>query len=411
MYKQKSYRAILIVTVIVTILIILKLLAGFLSNSTAILSDAVHSITDLVVAIASLIGIYLANKPPDKRFNYGYYKIENLVSFFVSLTILGSSIELIYEGAKRLNTTANLDMPIIAFSVTVVSALVSLLLGLYLNRVSTLTHSPTISANAKDKLLDSVTSIVVLGAILASYFGVPCVEGIITITISLLAIKVGLEIGKEALLVLLDTTDETLEKQIGNIIKNTLGVVDYTRLRLRKTGASLLGDCEISVSANLDIDDAHKIAENVERNIKEQIPQMISFVVHIEPAKKNRVTIVFPVDKNEGLESQISPHFGKAQFIVIVDYDRENKKILKTRASHNPFLGKNNFVGLALTKWVIRQNIHVIIAKNIGEIAYYRLKGEHVDVLKAECQTVSECIEQFNRASFEPLIPHDKESS
>lgn len=409
MYKQKTHRAILIVTVVVGVLIILKLVAGFLSHSTAILSDAVHSITDLVVAIASLIGLYLANRPPDKRFNYGYYKVENIVSFFVSLTILGSSIELIYEGAKKLNSTISLDMPAVAFTITIISALASLALGLYLRRVSNLTQSPTISANAKDKLLDSITSVVVLGAIVASYFGIPYVEGIVTIAISLLAIKVGIEIGKEALLVLLDTTDERLEKQIGEIIKNTSGVIDYARLRIRKTGAFFLGDCEISVDPNLDIDDAHNIAENVEQNIRTQIPQIVSFVVHIEPAKRNRVTIVFPIDKNEGLQSKISAHFGRAQFIFTVIYDRKNEKILETKVSRNPFLGKDKFIGLALTKWVIRQSIHVIIAKKIGEIAYYRLKGEHVDVLKAECSSVMECLKEFNKDNLEPLIPHDKE--
>ena len=111
-------------------------------------------------------------------FNYGYYKVENLVSLFISAVILGSALDLIYEGIKKLKPVASLTLPIVAFVATIISTIISLVLALYLRRVNKKVSSPTIAANTEDKALDSITSLVVFGAVLSSYLKVSYVEGI-----------------------------------------------------------------------------------------------------------------------------------------------------------------------------------------------------------------------------------------
>ena len=95
---QNTIRVMYLVTTVVSCLIVLKIVVGIIASSSALISDAVHSVTDLIVAIASLVGLRLANRPPDKRFTYGYYKVENIITLFISLVILVQRESLFMKG-------------------------------------------------------------------------------------------------------------------------------------------------------------------------------------------------------------------------------------------------------------------------------------------------------------------------
>lgn len=394
--EKKSSKTMLIVTIVVAILIVGKVTAGIITSSSALISDAIHSIMDLVIAVASLIGLKLVQKPPDKRFSYGYYKVENIITFFISLVILASSGELIYEGILRIIEVPELSIPYLAIGMSIFSSIVSLLLGLYLRKVAKQTNSPTIKSNAQDKLMDTGTSLVVFAAILASFFSIKYVEGIVTILISLLSIYVGITIAKDSILSLLDVADKELKEKVQKTIEEVEGVINCHNLRLRPAGAYHLGDCEIKADASMGFEEAHDLTMKVEKKVKEEYPAIISFVVHIEPTKKEKRKIIIPITEMRGLDSKVGEHFGKAERVLLVVISVPKREILEVKEIENPFRGKKkNLVGFALTKLVMEEEINTVITKNVGEISYFKLKGENVDVFKAECEKVADCIEKI----------------
>ncbi len=408
-YAKETRRSILVVIAVVSLLIVLKLVFGIISKSSALISDAVHSTTDLIVALASLIGLYFANRPPTKKFSYGYYKVENLTTLLISIVILGSSGELIYEGIKRLFETPVLVIPYVAMGVALFSSLSSLILGYYLRKVAKKTKSTTIEANAKDKLLDTLTSLIVFSSILASFFEVKYFEGIVTIVISLMAIKIGIEIGKESLFSLLDKSDVKLEQEVGEMINKTAGVINFARLRIRKSGSYYLGDCEIRVQKELSIDEAHEISEKVKAKILTEDLNIITFVVHVEPEQREERRIILPVFENQGLESVVFKQFGRAPKLLLVNVNIQSKSIGLIEEIKNPFLKQESHAGLAFTKLVLKKDINTLITKEIGEITFYKLKGEHIEVYRADCDNIKDCLEKLFHNKLETIQTPTKE--
>ncbi|MBD3190367.1 MAG: cation diffusion facilitator family transporter [Candidatus Heimdallarchaeota archaeon] len=401
--SKQAARTMYLVIAVVLLLIVVKIVIGIIASSTALISDAIHSISDLVVAVASIIGLRLANRPPDKRFAYGYYKIENIVTLFISLVIFGSSGELIYEGIKRILSPPQIDIPYIAMGGAIFSSVASVILGIYLRHVGKQTSSPTIVANAKDKLMDGATSFVVFGAILASFLSINYIEGIITILISILSIKIGFDIAKESILALLDVTDEDLKTKVEEIVTATEGVIHTARLRIRKAGAYYLGDCEIKVDSSIGIEEGHDISEAAEKNVQEVFPEIISFVVHVEPFQKKERRVICPITEPKGLDSPIANHFGRAQKLLLAEVSLEEKAVKSYSIQNNPFNTRKHLAGLALTKMVIDEEINTLITINIGEIAFFKLKGEHVDIFQADCETVKECLQGLMDNNLPPL--------
>ncbi len=398
--QKKSIQSMYIVIAVVSIFIILKILIGFLSNSTALLSDAVDSSTDLVVAISSIIGLKLVSRPPDKRFSYGYYKIENLITLGIAILIFIGSGTLVYEGIKSFFEVPSIQIPFYAMGVAIFSSITSLILYIYLKRVGQATSSPTILANAKDKITDSFRGIIILFGIICSYFKINYAEGIITILISSLAFKVGLEIATESILALLDYSDGKMQEKIEEVIKDTVGVENINRIRVRKTGAYYLGDAEIAIEGARDFECAHELADEIQQKIIESIPEVISFIVHVEPAIRNKLRIIFPIniEKNKddiNLDYPVYDHFGRAPHLLFISLDRQKKEIKETRIVDNPFVEKKQHAGLKLSKMLAKDEINTLFTKDIGEIAFYLLSGEHIDIFKADCATINECIEKL----------------
>jgi len=407
--SKTALKSMIIVTIVVCVLITLKITFGLISNARVLISDAVESSTDLVVALASIVGLFLASRPPDSKFGYGYYKVENLVSFFISILIMGSSWKLIYDAIIDFSKEPAISVPYFALGTALFSSCVSLTIGLYLRQVAKETSSPTIEANGKDKILDSIRSIIIFATILASYFKVKYVETTITILISLLAIKVGLEIGKDAVYALLDITEPGMASKVREILETSTDILDFADIRIRKSGAYFFGDCEIKIPDSIGFKDAHKISEKIKEAIHSEFPNIISFVIHIEPEERPDRIMIFPVDDEKGLDSKISEHFGRASSLLLIETDLDTREIQRIEHLHNPFSSQDSFAGLALSRMMSEHNVNTLVTRNLGEIVFYKLKGKSIDLLKAQGNTVKECLDLLYQKKFEHIEQPTKE--
>jgi cation diffusion facilitator family transporter len=409
--KKIKIKSMIITSAVLFVLAALKTTIGFLSNSSSVESDALQSSVDLIITLISLIGLIVSQRPPDKRFSYGYHKVENLITFIISLGIFTTVILLIIEGINRIINPIQLRYPFIAMGISAVSIIVSFSLGIYLTKVAKSVSSPIIEANAKDKISDSVLSTAVLLSIILTYFNVEYAEGIVTILISLLIARVGFQIMKESLYGLLDISEIDFLNKVEEIILDTPGVNNCVRLRMRKAGGYYVGDAEIVVEEAIDVGEAHEILENVIKRVKEEFPEVFSFVVEIEPLEKTRRRILLPLKDAAKLESQINDYFKNARNLMLVDLNLLKNRVEKFVKIKNPFYDQTAEGAFKLAKLIEKENIDTIIVRDIGEIAFNQSKAEKAEIFKTASKNIQQSIDSLLKNNLEELEkPTDEES-
>ena len=409
--KKIKIKSMIISSAVLFVLAALKTTIGFLSNSSSVESDALQSSVDLIITLISLVGLIVSQRPPDKRFSYGYHKVENLITFLISLGIFGTVILLIISGIDRIITPVQLDYPFYAMGTSAISIIVSFSLGIYLTKVAKTVSSPIIEANAKDKISDSVLSTAVLVSIILTYFNVSYVEGIVTILISLLIARVGFQILKESLYGLLDISEIDFHNKVEKVILDTPGVNSCVRLRIRKAGGYYVGDAEIVVEEAIDVGEAHDILENVIKRVKKEFPQVFSLVVEIEPLEKTKRKVLIPLKDSAKLDSSINDYFKTAKNLMIVNLNIEKNRVEKFIKIKNPFYEQTAAGAFKLAKLIERENIDTLIVRNIGEIVFNQSKAEKVEIFKTLLTDIKSSLESLLDNQLEELEkPTDEDS-
>ncbi len=398
---KKGENAVVYSAITSLILTAIKLVGGILSNSAVLISDSLDSISDMISMVASWIGFKIAQRKPSKRFPYGYYKAESIASLFASLLILYGSYELVVMGYKRILSPISV-MSALSVVSAVVSSIISFSLSFYLNKVGKETNSQLLISTSKERMSDGFKSIVVLVAIVSSGFGIPYIEGITTIAISIMVLLFGLSSLKDSVLALMDINpDPSVEEKIESILSSYKDVKESGEIRLRKSGPFLFGEATIKVRRGIDVDRAHDISTSIEKEINKVLPQVNSFMIHIEPFLPNNYVVAVPVDTKNGANSLISDHFGRSKFFAICTVVDNNLK--STRIYSNPFFGKKIRAGLSVAKFVLSKKADIVITKEIGEISFNALKSNLVEVYLTDSNYVKDAIAMLTQGKLEKV--------
>ncbi len=381
------------------VLSILKLVVGLTTNSVVLISDALHSGSDLITALVSLIGLKIAQKKENERFPYGYYKAENLSALLVSALITVGAIGLIREGVERLNEPSLTKMPILAMATALTAVIVSYIVSKRTIKVGEKINSQSLIANGKERLLDVISASLVFVSIALSSLGIKYIEGITTIIISLFILKVGIETGKESILALMDYNPKENKEILDYLNKKAGGEIKFTNIKIRKAGPFLLGEVEAEAKENTNIKKAYEIIETAKRQAMKQF-DITQLEVTIKPKTKKTIKIVIPTTNGK-----VSDHFARAQEFEIVKIDVKNRKILNKKRIKNPYFNKQVRAGLSAAKFLLKQNIDYIITKEIGEISLHTLSDNAVAVIKAENESIEKTIKDFLNERLK-LIKH-----
>ncbi len=268
------------------ILIVFKLVVGIVSGSIGIISEALHSATDLVAAVIALVSVRQAERPADPRHRYGHGKIEDLSSVIEGLLIWGAAVLIVIEAVQHLIRGEQLDHFALAIGVMVVSAAVNLGLALYLYPVSRRTDSAALRADAAHHLTDVYTSLGIAAGLLLAYLtGKTYFDSILAIGVAALIMWTAWQLVSQSTRVLLDealppdeleTIRTTVEEHRGNLI------LGYHKLRTRRAGSVRHIDLHVTVPADMLIGDAHDVAEHLEADIAAKLPRT-EVMVHVEP--------------------------------------------------------------------------------------------------------------------------------
>jgi len=290
-------KATVVASVVAGILVVIKLVVGLISGSVAVLASAMDSVLDIFVSMFNYFAIHNAEKPPSERFNYGLGKIEALAAVIEGTVITMSGLFIMYQAIKKIIHNEPIHYLGPSLIVMIVSIVLTAALVIFLEYVAKKTGNLVVKSDALHYKTDLLSNSAVVLSLLIVYFTkFYMVDGIFGIAIALYIIYSAYELIKEGILILMDVAleDEVVEK-IKEIIKTTPKVTDYHFLKTRKAGPFNFVDVHLVFNPEISLQEAHDIADEVERRIKE-----------IDPDKKWEVTIhLDPVDDSINHEHKI----------------------------------------------------------------------------------------------------------
>ncbi|HDP37253.1 MAG TPA: cation diffusion facilitator family transporter [Candidatus Atribacteria bacterium] len=386
------------------VLAVIKAFVGYLFDSKVLVADAFHSGADLLAIFASGFGLWLASKKKTKRFPYGLYKAETLVTFIIGALIAWAGVEIFKDGYHKLFYVASIqDFPFLPVGVSVISIIAAYFIAKKEKAAGEAIGSQSLLANANESFLDILTSAVVLAGILLAYAKIPYVEGSVVILISLLIFKLGLENVWNSLLVLMDANlDPRLQSEIEAKVNEIYGVKGGCEVKLRQSGPFKMIECTIETSPTLSLYRAHELANKAEDFITKNYEHVESVFIHVEPSKRKTVSAIIPVKDMNGLDSKVHGHFGRAPYYVILKLNGVNTEI--EDFYYNEFLGEKKHIGVKVIKTIIRYKVDLLFTSKIGEISFHMLKDNFVDIYRAEeGLSVRDITERYHNGQIKPL--------
>ncbi|NWF52632.1 MAG: cation transporter [Nitrospirae bacterium] len=259
-----------------------KIFYGYITNSVAIISDGFHSFFDGISNIIGLIGTWIASHPPDKEHPYGHKKYETfftvIISFMIFLTcfqILKKIYFFFTEGFKPAVTS-------VSFTLMFVTIGINIFVMLYESKKGKDYGSSFLIADAMHTKSDILSSLTVIISLFLTRKGYTFADPLVGIIITFLIARIGYRILKDASDILVDTVciDTSAIKYVVNHVK---GVKSCHDIRTRGSMNSVYLDLHVIVDSNLSTQKAHEIADNIEKEIKQEFPAIVDIIVHIEP--------------------------------------------------------------------------------------------------------------------------------
>lgn len=268
-------------------LTIFKLFAGIVGHSGAMVSDAIHSLSDVFATIVAFIGVKMSKKEPDKEHPYGHDRLESIASIILALILLGTGVGIGVSGIEKVIDVKKvaIEVPrVLALGAAIVSIIVKELMFWYTRHYAKKLNSPAFMADAWHHRSDAISSIGSLIGITFARMGYPIFDPIASILISLLILKVGYDIFKDGFNKMVDKScSEGVEEKIRNIVNSQRGVEGIDVLRTREFGAKMFVDIEILADANLTLKESHSIAQKVHDEVEKEFPDCKHCMVHVNP--------------------------------------------------------------------------------------------------------------------------------
>lgn len=265
-------------------LCVLKIVAGLMVGSMAVVADGIHSLSDMVTDVAVLLGHRLGSKAPDQKHPYGHGRWETFSSGFVGLVLITVGGGMIYSVARAIAQNRVVEPRLTILVVALVSVIAKEALYRMTLRVAQQTRSSALYANAWHQRSDALSSVAVIVGFMALRLGFSFGDHLAALAVGLMVILVG---GR----VLLQCWDELTESAVDHdtvvLIERTIdanpAIHDWHKLRTRSLGREIFLDLHILVDAELSITEAHNIAEGLEAAIERQLPCPVNVTIHVEP--------------------------------------------------------------------------------------------------------------------------------
>lgn len=267
-----------------SVLIIFKLTAGIMMNSVGVISEAIHSSIDLIASFIAFFSIRKSIKEEDEEHPFGHGKYENVSGFAEAILILFAAAIIIYEAVNKIVEGVKIESVGVGIVVMIVATIANFIISRILLKVSKETNSIALEADGMHLLTDVLTSCGVLGGlVLIKVTGIKLIDPIIAVLVAILIGKTSIELIKKSMIDLVDSKlpDDEIDTVV-NILNSREEIESFHKLRTRKSGNTREIDIHVIMSRQLKLYDAHKICNDVEKEIQDIFPGSY-VVIHVEP--------------------------------------------------------------------------------------------------------------------------------
>lgn len=268
------------------LLIAIKLAAGAITGSIAILTEAIHSLIDLVASVVAFVSVRKADEPPDAEHPYGHEKVESLAATIEGLLILLGAAIIIYEATHRLVVGAQVETIGVGIAVMGFSVLANLIVSTVLSRQAKAYDSPALEGDAAHLRADALTSAgVVLGLGLVQITGNAAFDSITALAVAAAIVVAGVRIIRRSSGVLVDEAlpDEEMDRIEAAIASaRTPEVAGYHKLRARRAGSRRYIDLHVQYRSGTSLERAHELAHAMRASIETDITRA-EVLIHVEP--------------------------------------------------------------------------------------------------------------------------------
>ena len=269
-------------------LTVFKLFAGIVGHSSAMVSDSVHSLSDVVSTLIAFWGVRMSKKAADKSHPYGHERIECVASLVLGLLLMATGVGIGKVGLQTIlsGQYETLAVPgAIALAAAVVSIALKEAMFWYTRHYAKLLNSAAFMADAWHHRSDAFSSIGSLLGIGGAMLGFPVLDSVASVVICLCILKVAYDILKDALTKMLDTScGEDYERQLREYIAAQEDVIRVDVLRSRMFGNRVYVDLEIEMDGDKTLRESHAVAERIHDNVETDFPNVKHIMIHVNPA-------------------------------------------------------------------------------------------------------------------------------
>ena len=271
------------------VLVIIKIYAGLLGRSQALVADGIHSLSDLFSDFVVLFGLKMGSKDADENHPFGHGRIETISAMIVGMLLILAGIGMVFKAISSLDEQNEIEPTIFTLTVAFLSILIKEAMYWYTLIIGKKLKSMVLIGNAWHHRTDALSSIAVL-------FGIGCVylnpnwylaDTLASIIVIFFIIRLGAKMIWDALKEVVDTApDREILTQMNEIASSVDGVLNTHDIRARFSSGQIISEVHIVVNPNLTVKQGHAIAKEVEHTLIDQVEDLIKVIIHVDPAEE-----------------------------------------------------------------------------------------------------------------------------
>jgi len=377
-------------------LAVMKGFLAFFSSSLAVTAGAIDSGTDAAASLVLYGGLKLSTKKTP-AFPLGLYKIENLISVFVALSIFFAGYEIAREVLAGASGPPEISAAVVLLLLLGVAA--TFFFGRYALAVGRRTGSPTLIAEGRHRQVDVLSSIVVLVSVLPGYFGWDLsfygisIDEVAAVVVLIFIARAGWELLSDGMRVLLDASldFETMDK-VRSILNEHPTVVKIDSLLGRNAGRFRFLQAGIILRTG-DLEKAHQISQILEEEIRRNVPHVERVTIHYEPQPRTHARIAVPLTERSG---KVSGHFGESPYFALVTVRLSDRQVESKEILENPHKDVETAKGIRVAEWLVGENVdHVVMSEDLSRKGPgYVLSNAGVQSTVTAAHTLDDAVEE-----------------
>jgi cation diffusion facilitator family transporter len=274
------------------LIFVIKLIAFLISNSVALLSDALESIVNIAASGLMLFSVWLSEKPADDSHNYGHQKIEDISSMLEGIFIIIAALLIINAAVGRLFSAVlpvELDF---AIGISMIATALNGGISFYLAKAAKKSGSAALEGDSKHLLSDVISTVGVwIGLVIIAITGYGAIDSLLAFIVAILILRMGGGLVLKSASMLMDNSCKMEEAKIKEVLlKHQYGFIDFHEVKTRRNGNLVFCELHLSVDGALSVEEAHNLTDHLENELNEEMPN-VNLTIHVEPETKNNSRI------------------------------------------------------------------------------------------------------------------------